>query len=121
LNAIQDDLEQYLCSGENDVEVIAKKDIAFHQELASATDNVAVITTYDSIVKITEDFLYKTIETILQHDAVAYFSESHRGIMEKLAGNNLDELFRRVEWSYKYWYMTFQEEDSSKSGDSQQA
>lgn len=121
LNAIQDDLEQYLCSGENDVEVIAKKDIAFHQELASATDNVAVITTYDSIVIITEDFLYKTIETILQHDAVAYFSESHRGIMEKLAGNNLDELFRRVEWSYKYWYMTFQEEDSSKSGDSQQA
>ena len=86
LNAIQDDLEQYLCSGENDVEVIAKKDIAFHQELASATDNVAVITTYDSIVKITEDFLYKTIETILQHDAVAYFSESHRASWKSWPG-----------------------------------
>lgn len=112
LGAIQDDLEEYLSLGENDIAVIAKKDIAFHQELAAATGNVAVITLYDSIVKITEDFLYKTIETILQHDAVAYFSESHRNIMEKLSGNRLDELYERVEWSYQYWYMTFKEEDS---------
>lgn len=115
LNAIQDDLEAYLSSGENNISTIAKKDIAFHQVLAKATNNVAVITMYDSIVKITEDFLHKTIETILQHDAVAYFSDSHRGIMEKLAGNSLDELHERVEWSYDYWYTTFQEEDYSNS------
>lgn len=115
LNAIQDDLEAYLNSGEKDVATIAQKDIAFHQELAAATNNVAVMTIYDSIVKITEDFLYKTIETILQHDAAAYFSDSHRGIMEKLAGSSLDELYERVEWSYQYWNTTFKEEDSSKN------
>lgn len=114
LNAIQDDLEAYLTSGEKDVATIARKDIAFHQELAAATNNVAVTTIYDSIVKITEDFLYKTIETILQHDAAAYFSDSHRGIMEKLAGSSLNELYERVEWSYQYWNTTFREEDSSK-------
>lgn len=116
LNAIQDDLETYLCSGENNITIIAKKDIAFHQELAAATNNIAVMTIYDSIVKITEDFLYKTIETILQQDAVAYFSDSHRGIMEKLAGGSADELFERVDWSYQYWYKTFEKEDSSKLG-----
>lgn len=110
LNAIQDDLEEYLRSGENDIVTIAQKDIAFHQELASATNNIAVITVYDAIVKITEDFLYKTIETILEHDAVAYFSESHRGIMETLAGNSLEQLYERVDWSYRFWYTTFQEE-----------
>lgn len=115
LNAIQDDLEDYLSSGENDVSVIAKKDIAFHQKLATATNNVAVITIYESIIRITADFLYKTIETILQHDAIAYFSDSHRGIMEKLAGNSLEDLFERVDWSYQYWYKTFQEEGSPKN------
>lgn len=65
LNALQEDLETYLRSGENDIATIAKKDIAFHQELAAATNNIAVITIYNSIVKITEDFLYKTIEIIL--------------------------------------------------------
>ena len=110
LNAIQEDLESYLATGENSIPVIAKKDIAFHMELAAATNNVAVITVYDSIVRITEDFLYKTIETILQHDAVAYFSDSHRGIMNKLAGSSLDELHERVELCYQYWNTSFQEE-----------
>ena len=78
----------------------------------------------DSVLIISDPFLYQngTAERVgnaLAGKTVAYFSESHRGIMEKLAGNNVDELFRRVEWSYKYWYMTFQEEDSSKSGDAQ--
>lgn len=113
LNTLQEDLETYLRSGENDIATIAKKDIAFHQELAAATNNIAVITTYNSIVKITEDFLYKTIEIILQHDAVAYFSDSHRGIMEKLAGDNPDDLYEKVNWSYQYWYTSFQEEEHS--------
>ena len=66
---------------------------------------------YDSIVRITEDFLYKTIEVILQHDAVAYFSDSHRGILKKLAGTSLDELHERVDWSYQFWNTAFQEEN----------
>lgn len=110
LNALQEDLEQYLAAGENEISVIAKKDLAFHRALAAATDNIAVVTLYDSIMKITESFLYKTIEVILQHDAAAYFSESHRGIMEKLTGNRLDELYEKVEWSYRYWDTLFQEE-----------
>lgn len=118
LNDIQDDLEQYLSTGENDVAVIAEKDIAFHHELAVATKNIAVITTYSSIVQITEDFLYKTIQTILQQDAVSYFSESHRGIMEKLRGQSLEELFERVDWSYRYWYKTFEQEAAIRTKES---
>lgn len=116
LEAIQRDLEDYLSSSGQDVFIIAQKDLAFHQELAAATKNVAVITVYDGIVKITEDFLYKTIRTILQHDAATYFSDSHRGIMEKLAGGRLDELYERVEWSYQYWYTAFKEEAAPESG-----
>ena len=111
LYALQDDLESYLASGKNNIHTIAKKDIAFHRELASATNNIAVLTVYDSIVRITEDFLYKTIEVILQHDAVAYFSDSHRGILKKLAGTSLDELHERVDWSYQFWNTAFQEEN----------
>lgn len=111
LYALQDDLESYLASGKNNIHTIAKKDIAFHRELASATNNIAVLTVYDSIVRITEDFLYKTIEVILQHDAVAYFSDSHRGILKKLAGTSLDELHERVDWSYQFWNTAFQEKN----------
>lgn len=111
LEELQSDLEAYLRSGENDVAVIAEKDIAFHRELTAATNNIAVITIYDTIVKITEDFLYRTIETILKHDAAAYFSESHRGIMGKLAGSDLEQLHQCVDWSYQFWYKTFSEED----------
>lgn len=114
LYAIQDDLEAYLLTGENNVQIIAKKDIAFHRGLAAATNNIAVLTVYNSIVRITEDFLYKTIETILRHDAMAYFSESHRGILQKLAGPSLHDLHERVEWSYVFWNTAFQEEDQDQ-------
>lgn len=114
LGALQDDLEDYLSGGGRDIAIIARKDAAFHQSLAAATNNIAVMTVYDSILKITEDFLFKTIETILQYDAVSYFSESHRGIMKALAGDSPDALFRCVEWSYRYWQTSFEEEQSDQ-------
>ena len=114
LYAIQDDLEAYLRTGENNVQIIARKDIDFHRRLAAATNNIAVLTVYNSIVRITEDFLSKTIETILRHDAMTYFSESHRGILQKLAGSSLNDLHDRVEWSYMFWNTAFQEQEEDK-------
>ncbi len=110
LNEKQDDLEAYLRTGKNDVKIIAQKDIAFHKELALATNNLAVVDVYSSIVTITEDFLYKTIELIIQKDAVAYFSDSHRGIMEKLQGKSLEDLHDKVEKCYTYWRLAFDAE-----------
>jgi len=105
LYAKHKDLVDCFAQGEKDPQKIAEKDIAFHHELALATHNIAVVTTYDTIVQITKDFLLKTIEDILK-DSPEHIIKSHSDILEKLAGDDPEALYKTIERSYCFWFDT---------------
>ncbi len=103
IKAAQKEFEKWLNEEAADVKKIADSDIAFHYELAKATDNVAVFTTYHTIVEITKDFLYKNIEMIVEAGEQEQLIISHRQILEKLAKKDMKELYQTVDWSYSFW------------------
>lgn len=103
LYSVQTRFEKELNSAEADVHSIVEADIAFHHELAKATNNIAVFTIYNTIVEITKDFLYRNIEMILEAGEQEQLIVSHRQILEKLEQKDMKELYQTVDWSYSFW------------------
>lgn len=104
----QREFEECLNGRTHNIQQIVEADIAFHCELAKAADNIAILTTYNTIVEITKDFLHKTIKMAIDSGEVEKVISSHREILEKLAERDMNELYQTVEKSYSFWFKSFE-------------
>lgn len=104
---VQREFEECLNREGHNIMEIAEADIAFHCELAKAANNIAILTTYNTIVEITKDFLYKTIKMAVDLGEVEKVISSHQKILEKLAEKDMNKLYQIVEESYLFWFKSF--------------
>lgn len=105
ISAKRIDLEQYILSGGNDSDIILEKDIYFHHEIVVCSGNDAVVSTYNTIVNITQDFQRKTIEYIQQTDNLNTLVQNHRSIEESLLHGDANSVYQVLETSYKFWFV----------------
>ena len=99
------DLEQYILAGGENSDIILEKDIYFHHEIAACSKNEAVVSTYDILVNITQDFQRKTIEYIQQTDNLKTLIQSHRNIENSLLHGDANSVYQTLETSYKFWFV----------------
>ncbi|MCI8416793.1 MAG: FadR family transcriptional regulator [Lachnospiraceae bacterium] len=98
-----DRLLQELARKPEDVERILEADIAFHQEVAKATNNSLVMIVHDVIVQLTRESRKKTIETVIAKGDKEYLEFTHKNLLEKLNGDDIEALYQAVNDSYFYW------------------
>ncbi len=98
-----DRLLRELAREPEDVERILEADIAFHQEVAGATNNSLVMIVHDVIVQLTRESRKKTIETVIAKGDKEYLVFTHKNLLEKLNGDDIEALYQAVNDSYFYW------------------
>ena len=86
-----------------DINKVADADIELHRALASATNNVAVTTVHETIVKLTVGSRLKTIEDVIRKGDKQYLIDTHINLLEKLKGDSMEELYKAINDSYFYW------------------
>ena len=106
-----DQLVAYLEADPPNIEKIADADIVFHQELARATNNVAIVTIHDTIVELTKASRLKTIEEVFSKGDRQYLIDTHIKLLEKLAGTSMEELYQAINDSYFYWRDVYKKEE----------
>ncbi len=85
------------------VERILDADILFHQRVAQASGNDLVQVVHDMVVHLSRESRKKTIEKVLREGDKEYLKSTHKNLLEKLAGDNIDELYQAIIDSYFYW------------------
>ena len=80
-------LRGYLMEDPPDFQKIADADIEFHS----------------NIVELTKASRLKTIETVIQKGDRQYLIDTHKNLLDKLAGTNMEELYQAINDSYFYW------------------
>lgn len=88
---------------EPDIQKAADADIAFHEELAKATENSLVLVVHDVVVELTKPSRYRTIETVIANGDKQYLIDTHKNLLEKLHGDDIIALFEAINDSYFYW------------------
>lgn len=96
-------LRGYLMEDSPDFQKIADADIEFHDELARSTENAAIMIVHSNIVELTKASRLKTIETVIQKGDRQYLIDTHKNLLDKLAGTNMEELYQAINDSYFYW------------------
>ncbi len=86
-----------------DIQKVADADIAFHEEIAKATNNSLVLVVHDVVIQLTRESRYHTIEEVLANGEKQYLIDTHKNLVEKLQGNNVAEMYQAVTDSYFYW------------------
>ena len=96
-------LRGYLMEDPPDFQKIADADIEFHDELARSTENAAIMIVHSNIVELTKASRLKTIETVIQKGDRQNLIDTHKNLLDKLAGTNMEELYQAINDSYFYW------------------
>ena len=86
-----------------DVEKILEADIEFHKKVAEATENSLVIVVHDVIIQLTRASRKKTIEKVIEKGDKEYLEFTHKNLLEKLNGDNVNALYQAINDSYFYW------------------
>lgn len=86
-----------------DIARVADADIDFHEEIAKATNNSLVLVVHDVVVQLTRESRYHTIEQVVANGDKQYLINTHKNLMEKLQGNDINALFSAINDSYFYW------------------
>ena len=84
-----------------DVEKILEADIEFHKKVAEATENSLVMVVHDVIIQLTRASRKKTIEKVIEKGDKEYLT--HKNLLEKLNGDNVNALYQAINDSYFYW------------------
>ena len=105
-----DQLKAYLLEEPPDFQKIANADIEFHEELVRATENHAIITVHNNIVELTKVSRLKTIETVIRNGERQYLIDTHKNLLDKLAGTSMEALYQAINDSYFYWRDTYKVE-----------
>lgn len=98
-----DNLEAELKEENPDIQRIADADVAFHEELANATNNSLVLVVHDVVIQLTRESRHHTIEEILANGQKQYLIDTHKNLVEKLKGDNVTEMYQAITDSYFYW------------------
>ena len=86
-----------------DVEKILEADIEFHKKVAEATENSLVMVVHDVIIQLTRASRKKTIEKVIEKGDKEYLEFTHKNLLEKLNGDNVNALYQAINDSYFYW------------------
>ena len=86
-----------------DVEKILEADIEFHKKVAEATENSLVMVVHDEIIQLTRASRKKTIEKVIEKGDKEYLEFTHKNLLEKLNGDNVNALYQAINDSYFYW------------------
>ena len=86
-----------------DVEKILEADIEFHKKVAEATENSLVMVVHDVIIQLTRASIKKTIEKVIEKGDKEYLEFTHKNLLEKLNGDNVNALYQAINDSYFYW------------------
>lgn len=86
-----------------DIEKAADADIAFHEEIAKATNNSLVLVVHDVVVQLTRQSRYHTIEEVVAKGKKQYLIDTHKNLVEKLQGKDVNAIYKAITDSYFYW------------------
>ncbi|MSA00303.1 GntR family transcriptional regulator [Lactonifactor sp. BIOML-A3] len=86
-----------------DIAKVADADIDFHEEIAKATNNSLVLVVHDVIVQLTRESRYHTIERVIAKGDKQYLIYTHKNLVEKLQGDDINALYAAINDSYFYW------------------
>ena len=84
-------------------QVILEADIEFHKKVAEATENSLVMVVHDVIIQLTRASRKKTIEKVIEKGDKEYLEFTHKNLLEKLNGDNVNALYQAINDSYFYW------------------
>ena len=79
-----------------DVEKILEADIEFHKKVAEATENSLVMVVHDVIIQLTRASRKKTIEKVIEKGDKEYLEFTHKNLLEKLNGDNVNALYQAI-------------------------
>lgn len=85
------------------VEEILDADIEFHKKVAEATNNSLVMVVHDVIIQLTRSSRKRTIEKVIEKGDKKYLEFTHKNLLEKLTGDDMDALYQAINDSYFYW------------------
>ena len=78
--------------------------------MVRATENHAIITVHNNIVELTKVSRLKTIETVIRNGERQYLIDTHKNLLDKLAGTSMEALYQAINDSYFYWRDTYKVE-----------
>lgn len=105
-NKISERCNALVCELEKDpvdVDAAADRDIEFHNEIARATHNDLVLVIHDVVVQLSKSSRYRTIEKVIEKGDKQYLIDTHKNLLDKLKGENIEELYAAINNSYFYW------------------
>ena len=86
-----------------DIPKAAEADIAFHEEIAKATNNSLALVVHDVVIQLTRESRQRTIEEVVTKGDKQYLIDTHRNLVEKLQGKDANALYKAITDSYFYW------------------
>ena len=86
-----------------DIPKAAEADIAFHEEIAKATNNSLALVVHDVVIQLTRESRQRTIEEVVAKGDKQYLIDTHRNLVEKLQGKDANALYKAITDSYFYW------------------
>ena len=86
-----------------DIQKAAEADIAFHEEIAKATNNSLALVVHDVVIQLTRESRQRTIEEVVAKVDKQYLIDTHRNLVEKLQGKDANALYKAITDSYFYW------------------